>query len=316
VLELSRILAGPFATMQLADLGADVIKGEAPGSGDETRRWGHRSRPTAPLAIGVGTDRQFARLAAALQLPDVAADPRFAANTGRVAHREELKRALEARLARHPRAVWLERLAEAGVPAAPSNSIPAVFADPALRGACWLRWTASRRSARPCGSTAGRPALIARRPPSASTIAASTAYAPAAPSEERGPGPGTRGRGAGAPAGTGALAAWNEALPRRLRRPAAPSRPDSRISDLPGPISATGVAGWGACRECGALEAAHGVPLGAPLPRELLRCRAKWRCGARFARFVEHLARQRVILRGNPTTRAARRARWAWTSRW
>lgn len=40
VLDLSRILAGPFATMLLADLGADVIKVEAPGRGDETRRWG------------------------------------------------------------------------------------------------------------------------------------------------------------------------------------------------------------------------------------------------------------------------------------
>lgn len=40
VLDLSRILAGPFATMLLADLGADVLKVEAPGRGDETRRWG------------------------------------------------------------------------------------------------------------------------------------------------------------------------------------------------------------------------------------------------------------------------------------
>jgi crotonobetainyl-CoA:carnitine CoA-transferase CaiB-like acyl-CoA transferase len=40
VLDFTRILAGPFATMQLADLGADVIKVEAPGRGDETRYWG------------------------------------------------------------------------------------------------------------------------------------------------------------------------------------------------------------------------------------------------------------------------------------
>ncbi|MDH5521744.1 MAG: CoA transferase, partial [Acidimicrobiia bacterium] len=40
VLDLTRVLAGPLAAMLLGDMGADVVKVERPGKGDDTRGWG------------------------------------------------------------------------------------------------------------------------------------------------------------------------------------------------------------------------------------------------------------------------------------
>jgi crotonobetainyl-CoA:carnitine CoA-transferase CaiB-like acyl-CoA transferase len=63
VLDLSRVLAGPWCTQTLADLGADVIKIERPGSGDDTRTWGPpflkdaQGRETAEAAYYLGTNR-------------------------------------------------------------------------------------------------------------------------------------------------------------------------------------------------------------------------------------------------------------------
>lgn len=57
ILDLSRILAGPFATQVMADLGADVIKVERTGSGDETRRWGPPFAPSGDAAYFYACNR-------------------------------------------------------------------------------------------------------------------------------------------------------------------------------------------------------------------------------------------------------------------
>jgi crotonobetainyl-CoA:carnitine CoA-transferase CaiB-like acyl-CoA transferase len=72
------------------------------------------------LMIATPNDRLFAALLRALELPD---DPRLATNPDRVAHRDEVVALLSDRLAQEDVDTWLERLAEAGVPAASVNDV-------------------------------------------------------------------------------------------------------------------------------------------------------------------------------------------------
>ena len=194
VANFSRVLAGPYATMLLGDLGATVIKVESP-VGDDTRHWGPpwtpdgestyflsinrnkrsialdlrspegRSRglalvrradvmiengayaltndvahgmgirhpsicpyeqfPTADrlLIIAAGNDRQFRALCECLGLPQLSDDPRFATNSARVAHRDQLIPLLGSVLRTGGADEWFATLTGAGVPCGPINDV-------------------------------------------------------------------------------------------------------------------------------------------------------------------------------------------------
>src|SRR4051812_9684021 len=67
VLDLTRVLAGPLCTMMLGDLGADVIKVERPGVGDDTRSWGGSTLLDSPYFHSV--NRNKLSLAADFDVP-------------------------------------------------------------------------------------------------------------------------------------------------------------------------------------------------------------------------------------------------------
>ena len=85
------------------------------------------------LIIAVGNDAQFKRLCSVLGRPDLADDPRFATNGGRVAHRDTLVPILAERLRGETRAVWLEQMESAGIPSGPINDLEQVFDDPQVQ---------------------------------------------------------------------------------------------------------------------------------------------------------------------------------------
>ncbi|MGI5180385.1 CaiB/BaiF CoA transferase family protein [Dactylosporangium sp. CA-152071] len=116
---LSSLLAG-LVNQASAHLNAGVVP----------QRMGNRHPSIAPyetlrasdgeFAVAVGNDRQFERLSAALEL---APDPRFATNAGRVAHRQDLVDRIEAVTVQRPKTHWIELLHTVGVPCGPVNTV-------------------------------------------------------------------------------------------------------------------------------------------------------------------------------------------------
>jgi crotonobetainyl-CoA:carnitine CoA-transferase CaiB-like acyl-CoA transferase len=109
-------------------------------SGERPRRYGNAHASIVPyqvfpardrpFALAVGNDRQFAVLCAQLGHAEWAADPRFATNPERVAHREALIALLSESFRSRDAGDWVAQLREAGLPCAPINHVDEAFAHP------------------------------------------------------------------------------------------------------------------------------------------------------------------------------------------
>ncbi|MBA2476679.1 MAG: CoA transferase, partial [Actinobacteria bacterium] len=117
------------------------------------------------LMIAAANDRLYAALCDALDLPGLAADPRFATNPERVARREELAELLRPRLREESSATWLERLGRAGVPAAPVQDLAQVAAAEQTRALGLVQALAGVRTIAPPLSLDGERVLHRSPPP-------------------------------------------------------------------------------------------------------------------------------------------------------
>jgi len=129
----------------LANQGMNALFGAAQGLPGPTRM-GNAHPNVAPYSVfpcldgwfilAVGNDGQFRAACDVLGLAAEKADPRFAENSGRIAHRAELTEAIAAATAQWQRDALLAACAAANVPAGPINSVTQALADPqvAARG--------------------------------------------------------------------------------------------------------------------------------------------------------------------------------------
>ena len=82
-----------------------------------------------PIAVAVGSERQWPRFCDALEVPELASDPRFKTNGDRVERRAELRPILAAAFRDRGAAAWLAALDAASIPCGPINDIVSAFAS-------------------------------------------------------------------------------------------------------------------------------------------------------------------------------------------
>jgi crotonobetainyl-CoA:carnitine CoA-transferase CaiB-like acyl-CoA transferase len=134
---------GQQIDMSLLDVGVACLANQSMNylhTGIAPRRMGnahpnvvpYQDFPTADgdMILAVGNDSQFARLCAAMERPELAADARYASNAARVANRDTLIPTLRGLTTQRSTDDWIARLEAASVPCGPINTLDRVFRDP------------------------------------------------------------------------------------------------------------------------------------------------------------------------------------------
>jgi crotonobetainyl-CoA:carnitine CoA-transferase CaiB-like acyl-CoA transferase len=137
---------GQYIDMALLDCIVAIGGNQAVGhlaTGNVPKRYGNEHASLVPyqvfatvdaeIVVAIGNDTQWQRFCEAIDRPDLAADARYAAVTGRVTGRVELIADLARTMLGRSSSEWLERLESRDVPCGPINDYRAVFADPQVR---------------------------------------------------------------------------------------------------------------------------------------------------------------------------------------
>jgi glutaryl-CoA transferase len=143
---------GDYIDLAMLDVQAAFLANQAMNwlaSGNTPKRNGNRHPNIQPqdvfpcadgfVALAVGNDGQFARLADVLERPEWIKDERFATNPARVRNHAALDPLLRAEFEKRTRSDLVAALEAAGVPCSPINTVPEVFADPQVQHRRMLR---------------------------------------------------------------------------------------------------------------------------------------------------------------------------------